>query len=56
MDTEDVVRICDGILLGHKKEEDNATGSNTDGPKEQHTKRSKSEKDKYSTISLICGI
>lgn len=56
MDTEDVIHICDGILLGHKKEEDNAICSNTDGPKEEHTKRSKSEKDKYNTISLICGI
>ena len=27
-----------------------------DGPRDYHTKRSKSEKDKYHMISLICGI
>ena len=27
-----------------------------DGPRDYHTKRCKSEKDKYNMISLICGI
>ena len=30
--------------------------SNMDGPRDDHTKWSKSEKDKYQMISLICGI
>ena len=30
--------------------------SNMDGPREYHTKRSKSGKDKYYMISLMCGI
>ena len=69
MDKEDVIYfdiyICDicmyiyiynGILLSHKKEWNNAICSNMDGPKDYHTKWSKTEKDKYYMISLICGI
>ena len=48
--------ICDGILLSHKKEQNNAIYSNTDGPGDYHAKWSKSDKDEYHTISLICGI
>ena len=38
------------------KEWNNAICSNMDGPRGDHQKWSKSEKDKYPMISLICGI
>ena len=56
MDKEDVVYIHNGILLSHKKEWNNAICSNMGGPRDYHTKWSKSEKDKYHMISLTCGI
>ena len=37
MDKEDVVHIYNGILLSHKKEQNNATCSNKDGPRDCHT-------------------
>ena len=43
MDKEDVVHIDNGILLSHKKEWNNAICSNMDGPRDYHTKWSKSE-------------
>ena len=51
-----MVHIHSGILLTHNKEWNNAICSNMDGPKDYHTKWSKSEKDKFHMISLICGI
>ena len=56
IDKEDVVHIYNGILLSHKKEWNNVIFSNMDGPRDYHTMWSKSEKEKYHTISLICGI
>ena len=56
MDEGDVVHTYNGILLSHKKEWDNAICSNIDGPKHNHTEWSKSDKDKYHMISLICGL
>ena len=56
MNKEDVVYIHNGILLSHKKEWNNDICSNVDGLRDYHTKRSKSDKDKYYMISLICGI
>ena len=60
MDKEDVVythtHTHSGILLSHKKELNNAICSNMDGPRDYHPKWSKSEKDKYHMISLICRI
>ena len=53
---QDVAQIYNGILLSHKKEQNNAICSNMDGPRDCHTEWSKSEKDKYHMISLICGI
>ena len=47
MDKEDVVHIYSGILLSHKKGQNNATCSDTDGPRDCHTKWSKSHTDKY---------
>ena len=43
MDKEDVVHIYNGILLSHKKEWNNAIYSNMDGPRDYHTKWSKSD-------------
>ena len=37
MDKEDVVHIYNGILLSHKKEQNNAICSNMDGPRDCHT-------------------
>ena len=51
-----MVYLHSGILLRHKKEGNNAICSNMDGPRDYHTKWSKSEKDKYYMISVICGI
>ena len=56
MDKEDVAHIYNGILLSLKKECNNAICSNMDGLRDYHTKRSKSDKDKYHMISLTCGI
>ena len=42
MDKEDVVHIYNGILLSHKNEWNNAICSNMDGPRDYHTKWSKS--------------
>ena len=39
-----------------KKEQNNAFCSNMDGPRDCHTGCSKSDKDKYHMILLICGI
>ena len=46
MDKEDMVHICNGILLSHKKVWNNAICSNIDGPGDYYTKWSKLEKDK----------
>ena len=43
-----------GILFSHKKEWNNAIYNNMDGPRDNHAKWSKSEKNKYHMISLIC--
>ena len=56
MDKADVVRIYNGILLGHKAEWNNAIYSNTDEPRDCHTEWSLAEKDKYHMIFLIRGI
>ena len=53
---EDVIYMYRGILLSHKKEWNNAICNNMDAPRDYHTKWSKTEKDKYGMISLICGI
>ena len=38
MDKEDVVDIYNVILLSHKREQSNASCSNTDEPRDYHTK------------------
>ena len=42
---KDMVHVYDGILLSHKKW--NAICSNMDGPRDYHTKWSKSERESY---------
>ena len=49
------VCVCDETLLSLKREWNNDICSNMDGPRDYHTKGSKSEKDKY-TIPLIGGV
>ena len=46
MDKEDVVHIYNGILLSHKKEQNNAICSNMDGPRDCHTEWSKSDRER----------
>ena len=41
-----MVHIHNGILLSHKKEQNNAICSNMDGPRDYHTKWSKSERER----------
>ena len=57
MDKEDVVHIYNGILLSHlKQEQNNAICSDMDGPRDCHTKWSKSDKDKCYIVTLKRGI
>ena len=48
MDKDDVVciYIYKGTLLSHKREQNNATCSSMDGPRDYHTKQSKSERER----------
>ena len=55
MDKEDAVHKYNGVLLSHQKEWNNAICSNMDKSGD-HPKRSKSYKDKYYMILLICGM
>ena len=51
VDEEDVVQIHNGILLGLKKEQNNAICSNMDGPRDYYNKWSQKDKDKYYEIT-----
>ena len=46
MDKEDVVRIYNGILLSHKKEQNWVICRDLDGPRVCYTEGSKSEREK----------
>ena len=46
MAKEDVVHIENGVLLSHKKEQNNAICSNMDGLRNYYTKWSKSERER----------
>jgi len=46
MDKEDVIYIHSEILLSHKGEWNNAICSNVDGPRDYHTKLSKSDRER----------
>ena len=56
VEEEDVFHIYNGILLSHEKRRQNAIYSNMDGPRNDHTKWSQTEKDKCHMISLMCGV
>ena len=45
MDKEDEIYVNNGMLFSHKKEWNNATCSNMDGPRECHTEWSQTEKE-----------
>ena len=53
MDTEGVVHIHDGILLSHKKEQNNAICSNMDRPRDYHTKWSNSDRERQISNEII---
>ena len=46
MDKEDVVHVYNGILLSHKKEPNWVICRDVDGPRDCHTKGSKSERER----------
>ena len=50
MNKEDVVHIYNGILLSHKKEGNRAICSNMDGPRDYHTKWSKSDREETNIV------
>ena len=52
MNKEDVVHIYNGILLSHKKELNNAICSNMDGPRDYHTKWSKSDRERQTSYDI----
>ena len=49
---EDMVYICNGTLLSHKKKKKNAICGSMDGPGNDHTKRTEPEKEKYCMTSV----
>ena len=55
MDKEDVVHICNRILISHKKEWNNAICSNVDEPTDYHPECSKSDRERQICYH-ICGI
>ena len=52
---KDMVRIYNGTLLGHKKDWNNAIGSNMDGPRQSYWEKSDRREIKPMT-SFRCGI
>ena len=46
------VCVCDGVLLSHKKEGNNAICSNMDGPRDYHTKWSKLERERQISYDM----
>ena len=52
VDKEDVAHIYNGIVLSHKKEWNNAICSNMDGPRDYHTKWSKSERERQISYDI----
>ena len=52
MDKEDVVYIHNGILHTHKREWNNAIWSNMDGPRDYHTKWSKSDRERQISYDI----
>ena len=54
VDKENVVHMYNGILLSHKKEWNNVICSNMDGPTDDHTKWSKSERERQISYDITC--
>ena len=52
MDKEDMVHIYNGILLSHKKEQNNAICSDMDGPRDWYTEWSKSERERQTSLNI----
>ena len=52
MDKKDVVHTYKGILLSHKGEWNNAICSNLDGPRNYHTKWSKSDRERQMSYEI----
>ena len=52
MDKEDVVHICNRILLSHKKEWNNAICSDMDGPRDCHTEWSKLDRERQISYDI----
>ena len=50
---KNMVHICNGILLTHKKEWNNAICSNMDGPRDCHMEWRKSEEDKEMILLYV---
>ena len=48
----DVVHMYNGILLNHKKEWNNAICSNMEGPRDYHTKWSKSDRERQISYDI----
>ena len=46
MDKEDMVYICNGILLSHKREWNNGISNHVNGPKDYYTKWNKSKRER----------
>ena len=52
MNEEDVVHIYNGILLSHIEVRNNAICSNMDGPRDYHTKRSESDRERQISYDI----
>ena len=52
MDKEDVVYIYNGILLSHKKEQNNAICSDMDAPRDCHTEGNKSDRERQISYDI----
>ena len=52
MDKEDLVHIYNRILLSHKKEQNDVTCSNKDGPGDCHTEWSKSDTERHISCDI----
>ena len=56
MHKEDMVHIYNGILLSHKKEQNNVICSDMDGPKDCHTESSKSDRQRQHDITYMWNL
>ena len=54
MDKEDVIYINNGIYSAIKNNWSNAIFSNMDGPRDYHTRQSKSERERQISYDIMC--